>query len=448
MVAGQAASSGSGLSARFSLPYPPSRPVSLFSALHPSTYSTQLVLTLLCFLSQSAPPAMSAYRRRDNTGYSSADAYRTVPNTSPSLQHARGGNNNNGAASSSEEDHLTSPVSSPQPPPGAPVYMRSRGGSRSRTRRESADQGGEPLSPPRPGFLVGEDRRSWSASSGANSETEPTSDSDASAAGLAGVGAGASQPARPTAGTNAARVPIRGHDRVRSNSSQQAGRTPVPAQSRTRNHRRRSSMAYEHAYAASVGEDEPQSPSSQGHSSYGMSNPFGTPNDTPRNSFYGGQYSSQGPAVPDKNTRSPPSAFPSFPFQSHAGNPDPGTHIPGIGRRESLDSLAARAQNGQVLHTPGNVNPHPLSPPGSGTVYPAGVAPGGYGLVEEGGEDLGRPYAPFMGDAPDRSQTPPTPSSASQLYRGSAAAAAAGKGEYGQYSFSRSLPPAVDPKVS
>ena len=96
------------------------------------------------------------------------------------------------------------------------------------------------------------------------------------------------------------------------------------------------------------------------------------------------------------------------------------------------DELAARAQNGQVLHTPGNVNPHPLSPPGSGTVYPAGAAPGGYGLVEEGGDDLGRPYAPFMGDAPDRSQTPPTPSSASQLYRGSAAAAAAGKGEYGQ----------------
>ncbi|EPS98173.1 hypothetical protein FOMPIDRAFT_1127020 [Fomitopsis schrenkii] len=162
-----------------------------------------------------------------------------------------------------------------------------------------------------------------------------------------------------------------------------------------------------------------------------MSNPFGSPNDTPRNSFYGGQYTAQAPAVPDKNNRSPPSAFPSFPFQSHAGNPDPGTHIPGIGRRESLDSLAARAQNGQVLHTPGNVNPHPLSPPTPGTVYPAGAAPGGYGLVEEGGEDLGRPYAPFMGDVPERSQTPPTPSSASQLYRGSAAAAAAGKGEYG-----------------
>lgn len=208
-------------------------------------------------------------------------------------------------------------------------------------------------------------------------------------------------------------------------------------------------MAYEHAYAASIGEDEPQSPSSQGHSSYGIgSNPFGSPNDTPRNSFYGGQYNPQAPVVPDKNTRSPPSAFPSFPFQSHAGNPDPGTHVPGIGRRESLDSLAARAQNGQILHTPGNINAHPLSPPTSGTVYPTGAAPGGYGLVEEGGEDLGRPYAPFMGDVPDRSQTPPTPSSASQLYRGSAAAAAAGKGEYGQCFSPCLLPTAVDPKVS
>ncbi|KAH9838018.1 concanavalin A-like lectin/glucanase domain-containing protein [Rhodofomes roseus] len=188
-------------------------------------------------------------------------------------------------------------------------------------------------------------------------------------------------------------------------------------------------MANEYAYAGSAGEEEPQSPSSQGHSSYGISNPFGTPNDTPRNSFYGGP-----PAVPEKNTRSPPSAFPSFPFQSHAGNPDPGTAIPGtIGRRESIDSLAARAQNGQVLHAPGSVN-HPLSPPGSGTAYPAGAAPGGYGLVEEI-DDLGRPYAPFMGEVPERAQTPSSAGSQSQLYRNSAAAAVAGKGEYGQWSF-------------
>ncbi|KAH9915007.1 uncharacterized protein B0H18DRAFT_110482 [Fomitopsis serialis] len=366
---------------------------------------------------------MSAYRRRDNaaSGYSSADAYRAVPSTSPSLQHARAVNSN-GAASSSEEDHLTSQATSPAPV--ANVFVRTRAGSRSRPRRDSQEQGGEPLSPPRPGFLAG-DRRSWSASSGA-SEAEGNSDSDVPAAGLAGVGAGASQSARPPAGTNAGRVPVRGHDRVRSNSnSQQAGRSPAVApQTRARNHRRRSSMANEYAYAGSAGEEEPQSPSSQGHSSFGISNPFGTPNDTPRNSFYGAQGA---PAVPEKINRSPPSAFPSFPFQSHAGNPDPGTVIPGIGRRESLDSLAALAQNGQILHTPANLNNHPLSPPGSGTAYPTGAAPGGYGLVEES-EDLGRPFAPFMGDVPERAQTPS--SAGSQLYRNSAAAAVSGKGEY------------------
>ncbi|KZT71227.1 glycoside hydrolase family 16 protein [Daedalea quercina L-15889] len=84
-----------------------------------------------------------------------------------------------------------------------------------------------------------------------------------------------------------------------------------------------------------------------------------------------------------------------------------------------------------MLHTPGNVNQHPLSPTGNGTTYPAGAAPGGYGLVEDGAEDLGRPYAPFMGDVPERAQTPSSPGSTAQLYRGSAAAAAAGKGEYG-----------------
>ncbi|KZT06745.1 glycoside hydrolase family 16 protein [Laetiporus sulphureus 93-53] len=52
---------------------------------------------------------------------------------------------------------------------------------------------------------------------------------------------------------------------------------------------------------------------------------------------------------------------------------------------------------------------NPLSPTGTGTAYPSGGA-GGYGPIGAGEvDDLGRPYAPYMADATDRSQTPPSP---------------------------------------
>ncbi|KAI0646076.1 concanavalin A-like lectin/glucanase [Trametes meyenii] len=122
------------------------------------------------------------------------------------------------------------------------------------------------------------------------------------------------------------------------------------------------------------------------------------------------------------SARPPPSAFP---FQSHPGNPDPGTPIPGMGRRSSIDSIRAREAA------------HPASPRSAGfagTVYPVGAGAAGYGLISPGsGEfdgDLARPYAPFMENGvPSRegSATPPSPmASQGNIYRNSAAAAMAG----------------------
>ncbi|KAI0368577.1 concanavalin A-like lectin/glucanase [Pilatotrama ljubarskyi] len=126
------------------------------------------------------------------------------------------------------------------------------------------------------------------------------------------------------------------------------------------------------------------------------------------------------PAV--AGARPPPSAFP---FQSHPGNPDPGTPIPGMGRRASLDSIRAREAAQAGL---------PRSPGYAGTVYPPGAGAAGYGLVSPGTSefdgDLARPYAPFMENGvPSRegSATPPSPmASQNNLYRNSAAAAMAG----------------------
>ncbi|KAI0746495.1 concanavalin A-like lectin/glucanase [Daedaleopsis nitida] len=128
------------------------------------------------------------------------------------------------------------------------------------------------------------------------------------------------------------------------------------------------------------------------------------------------------PAV--AGVRPPPSAFP---FQSHPGNPDPGTPIPGIGRRASIESLRAREQRS------------PNSPNFTGTAYPMGVGAAGYGLIGRDGSsgdlagDLGRPYAPFMdGGVPSRegSATPPSPmASQNRLYQNSAAAAMAGSSD-------------------
>ncbi|KAI0827191.1 concanavalin A-like lectin/glucanase [Trametes gibbosa] len=124
------------------------------------------------------------------------------------------------------------------------------------------------------------------------------------------------------------------------------------------------------------------------------------------------------PPVISASVRPPPSAFP---FQSHPGNPDPGTPIPGVGRRSSLDSIRAREA---AL---------PRSP-NYGTAYPVGAGVAGYGAVSPGSAefegDLARPYAPFMEHgvpSRDGSATPPSPmASQSHLYRNSAAAAMAG----------------------
>ncbi|KAI0763979.1 concanavalin A-like lectin/glucanase [Trametes elegans] len=122
--------------------------------------------------------------------------------------------------------------------------------------------------------------------------------------------------------------------------------------------------------------------------------------------------------------RPPPSAFP---FQSHPGNPDPGTPIPGMGRRASIDSIRAREAAQQA-------GAHARSPSYTGTSYPSGAGAAGYGLISPSTGDLEgeftRPYAPFMENGvPSRegSQTPPSPmASQSHLYRNSAAAAMAG----------------------
>ncbi|KAH9855587.1 concanavalin A-like lectin/glucanase [Lenzites betulinus] len=139
--------------------------------------------------------------------------------------------------------------------------------------------------------------------------------------------------------------------------------------------------------------------------------------------------------------RPPPSAFP---FQSHPGNPDPGTPIPGVGRRSSLDSIRAREAAQAAL---------PRSP-NYGTAYPVGTGAAGYGLISPGSAefegDLGRPYAPFMehGVPPrEGSATPPSPmASQSHLYRNSAAAAMAGSSSALNQNYGKSRPDTAIPR--
>ncbi|CCM00465.1 uncharacterized protein FIBRA_02498 [Fibroporia radiculosa] len=370
-----------------------------------------------------------AYRKRDSYSASYSDAYSSVPTTSsPSFAHARSATA--GAAQQyDEEAYFTSPFSSTQQLPMATAYSRDRAGSR----------GGDPspLSPPRPQFLDG-DRHS-------SSDAETASDSDNSNFGVS------------TPRANANRVHMRGRSNTNSSQPRAVAASP-PGTTRSRNHtRRRSSAAndysydYAHAYAAGE-EDGPMlnSPplSSIGHA---LANPFGSPDETPRNSLYGGpgDRMSSG-SEKGFGGRAPPS---SYAFQSHTGNPDP---LPGgVNKRSSLESIRARGPGGATLaqlppppppsnsgHSmvsisagPGSYNNYgnnvlmapaggnPLSPPGSGTAYPTGQATGGYGLVAET-DELGRPYAPFMGGEADRSQTPPSPGHGS-LYARSAAGAIA-----------------------
>ncbi|OBZ77191.1 Beta-1,3-glucan-binding protein [Grifola frondosa] len=341
------------------------------------------------------------YRRRDTassrTAYSSADAYRALhspPSTSAPSLTSQGGQQN---TDSSEEDiHPGSPFS-----PGTPSHPADRPPSFVRSRHAiQRDSQGE-LVPPRP-FFIAEDttRRSWSASSGHTSvsmdPSEPASDSDGPASSLGMASAGAAAPG-PSAGKSES---TRSASRVRSQTQPVS---PTNPRVLARNRRRRSAVANEYAPGAETTADaESTSPSS----SVSHVNPF----DTPTNSLY---------AATPLGVRPPPSAFP-FPFQSHPGNPDPGTHIPGMGRRTSLDSIRLKERE-QLQRSVGAM----------GTVYPPGDSAAGYGLVPRSNGssvDLGRPYAPFMeGNSRDGSATPPSPmASQGHVYRNSAAAAMAG----------------------
>ncbi|OCH85998.1 concanavalin A-like lectin/glucanase [Obba rivulosa] len=179
--------------------------------------------------------------------------------------------------------------------------------------------------------------------------------------------------------------------------AQTTATSPGQAQPRARNHRRRSSLTPASPGAATA----PTSSDGQG-------NPF----DSPTNSFYGALPAPVSTIV-DRTVRPPPS---SFPFQSHPGNPDPGTPIPGMGRRSSLESMRQRTSP-----VPGAVSSVQAAQPVS-QAYPP------YSRQSTDLGDLGRPYAPFMGDGAGSREGSPVPSpmtSQSQLYRNSAAAAAA-----------------------
>ncbi|KAI0946598.1 hypothetical protein AcW1_010027 [Taiwanofungus camphoratus] len=424
-----------------------------------------------------------AHRRGDTAPHSSADAYRALPSASlsPSHAHAHARPLSSARANSSgDEDALLVPIPAPVPAPHthtpAPLaasFVRTR----TRSRRDSSSAESAPLDPPRPPFLARTDpRRSWSASSAASAtDADPASDSErdaasVSAAGIAGVGAAGVRQSQSQSQSQAPRPPARGAERPRSQTQPQ----PQPAVRARNHHRRRSAMANEYAYAS---DGALVSPREEVGAEAGLE-PMSVPADpfgTPRSSVYGvpehtassGSPSSgegmnnavgegarvnadadadtnAGPnpnvnpnASPSANSnmatagkeraRAPPSAYP-FPFQSHPGNPDPGTPIPGVARRASLDSLhrgpgasapppAPSSTANAYLPSPG----YPVSP----SAFPGA---GGYGLVHGGPvaehEELGRPYAPFMGP---RSATPPSPGATggqSQLYRNSAAAAA------------------------
>lgn len=240
-----------------------------------------------------------------------------------------------------------------------------------------------PLDPPRPFFLEGgrknsksSERGSWSS---ATDSVDLASDSDRDNEAAAAAAAGGPSPA--------------GVRRVRANT---AGSTTTPSAAvRPRNHHRRKSSSTNAPAAAQ--------------------SPFDTPTQTPMMS------------------RAPPS---SFPFLSHAGNPDPGTPLPaGMGRRGSRESF--RRYSG-VPASPGT----PAT--SSGVAYPnAGGADGysalraertsmdvadGYAYAPVNAndqDDLGRPQAPFMADG-ERANWQPANGSGGSVYRNSAAAAMTG----------------------
>ncbi|THH01975.1 hypothetical protein EW026_g834 [Hermanssonia centrifuga] len=297
-----------------------------------------------------------AYRRSSGRAYSSADAYRSLHNpayspTTPTTPASPPSSNSHAHHSSSSEEeaaHLTSPMPRSASPSQEDHYP---------------NRDNSPLSPPRPFFLANSkkqssDRNSWST----NDSLEPASDSDKDTAGDAGsIGVLA-----PTAGQRSANA----SSAARRSRANTAGSSGVV---RPRNHHRRRSSD------ATV----PASPTVANMAGVGASaaiaansgrNPFDTPLETPT------------------SARAPPSAFP---FLSHAGNPDPGTPIPGVsalGRRTSHESFRRNSIN----HGQGQGVVYPNSPSSTPAVVDSALR-GSMDISPEE-EDLARPYAPFMGE--------------------------------------------------
>lgn len=247
----------------------------------------------------------------------------------------------------------------------------------------SADHHAEdssPLDPPRPYFLGGNRKSSNSSERGSwSSVTESVDTASDSDRDNETALAGASQP---------------GVRRVRANTAGSTNAQPNTQANgvRPRNHQRRRSSAA----------NAPATPLST----------FDIPTQTPI------------------LNRAPPS---SFPFLSHAGNPDPGTPLPaGIARRTSRESF--RRLSGGVPPSPGT----PAT--ATGVVYPSGVGADGYSALREertsmdvadgyayapvnaiDQDDLGRPQAPFMADSERGSWMPVN--GGGGVYRNSAAGA-------------------------
>jgi len=424
-----------------------------------------------------------AFRRRDSggrAGYSSADAYRSFHNpttfsVSPSAFNppsapSSTGHGHHGGGSSSDEEGIIMPYTprtpatpneqtaltqdigtTSTPPTPTPTRGRASTSSRISPQREES-----PLSPPRPFFLAATGRKdsdgsstnrgSWSASSfggGTDSTPENASDSD--------VGP-VSTPDSSTPNILAASA-IR--SRARPNPTRERSATqPSPGttstggrvMTRPRNHHRRRSTV----------DDAPTSATFGGAviaTAAGGLGAGGNPFDTPTSSIYGaptgvgsiggggssvghgGSVDGHGRGEIRGATRPPPSAF-SFPFQSHPGNPDPGTPIPGMTRRTSQESFRSRPLSSSSMNHPSSFNVGA----GIGSVYQSGFTGGGVGgqgvLVNRSASDLrqgdlGRPNPAFMVGAAGGGESPTLPSpsqSQSNLYRSSAAYAMNGDG--------------------
>lgn len=265
------------------------------------------------------------------------------------------------------------------------------------------------LAPPRPFFLAGSrgssgssDRQSWNSLA---DSSDVASDSDKDVTDREGL----VRPRQATVPTPSSSSAAAVAKRPRSNTAEFIASGPSAAAGgvRPRNHHRRRSAS--------------QTPPD--------ANPFDTP-----------------PLGKERETRAPPS---SFPFLSHAGNPDPGMSIPGsLARRASQESMRRLSGSHESLRPLSGS--HTLASPTSatGVAYPMGGAGGyaaaravygertsvdtadGYGYDSQA--DLGRPHAPFM-HSEDRkswssngsnsgSATPPM-GGGGGVYRNSAAAA-------------------------